>query len=106
MPNGHNATPRIWHPLVFFGATVLAASFYADNRSAWLAAACVLLAAGFGWRLSFSIVMWDAMEYGGAYTPPEQMASARRRHATAASVLALCSVAAITGVLGWIHQSS
>jgi hypothetical protein len=51
----------------------------------WVAL-CLGLAALAGWRLAYHLHMWDADEYGGAYTPPDEYRRARRRYRALAGV--------------------
>jgi hypothetical protein len=82
MPNGHNATPRFYHPALILAACGLAGWFYADRQGLWWAVAAVAAAAGFEWCLSFNWVMWHAMEYGGAVFAAEADGGtwSRRKH--------------------------
>ena len=79
MPNGHNATPRFWHPALLLAACGFSVWFYADRQGLSWAVAAVAAAAGFGLCFSFNWVMWDAMGYRGAYTPAEKLSAARRK---------------------------
>lgn len=105
MPNGHNATPRFYHPVLLLIACAVAIWFYGSHRSLWWAGLALVAAAGCGWCLSFNWVMWDAMDYGGAYTPAEQIAAARRKHRVVAPLLTIGFVASAAGVLFWIGRA-
>ncbi len=104
MPNGHGGIP-------FLGAPILLAILFA--AIAWLPGKlegglgwaqvgfCVLLAGGLGWRLAYHLHMWNADDYGGAYTSKDVYHRALRRYRALAVVYTAISASAGFGILWW-----
>jgi hypothetical protein len=67
---------------------------------AWVAI-CLVFAALAGWRLAYALHMWDADEYGGAYTESEVYRQAVRRYHVLAVVYTVLAVAAGFSILWW-----
>ncbi|MBF0327810.1 MAG: hypothetical protein HQL10_01480 [Nitrospirae bacterium] len=68
----------------------------------WLwVAICLVFAALGGWRLAYHLHMWDADEYGGAYTPPDIYQRTLKRYRILSMVYAV--LAAVLGfcILWW-----
>ncbi len=80
MPNGHGGTPKWGLPLILLGGTVASLIWYSKVHAVWSAAASLVFAALLAWRFSYHVTMWDAGEYGGAYTAEAAMKLARKRH--------------------------
>jgi len=100
MPNGHGGVPYFGGP-VFFAIMFAIITWLPVSDEGWLAWARVgislLLAAAIGWRLAYYFYMYDADDYGGAYTPPDVYRQASRRYWIAAPIYA-----ALTTVVGFI----
>ena len=101
MPNGHGGAPRFGAPLLLLLGlgVVLVRRMTFGLTWGWLVP--YFLAALLGWRLAFHVHMWDAMEYGGAMTPPAAMARAGRRYLLGTIAYAL---AAAGVVLVWTRR--
>jgi hypothetical protein len=96
MPNGHESIPRWASPLVLLVATVVSVFWYArGGKIVWALASCAL-AVLFSWRFSFHVTMWDATEYGGAYTTEAEMTSARKRYRSCAIATTVVALSAVT----------
>ena len=104
MPNGHGGVP------IFGKSVVLAISFalvtWAPGRLedsiGWVQVGfCVLLAALFGWSLAYDLHMWDADDYGGAYTPHGKYRSALLHYRVRGVIYAAIAVTTAFGILWW-----
>jgi hypothetical protein len=104
MPNGHGPVP-------YFGGPILCAISFAFfvclpfGDKGWPAWArfcfCMVLAAAIGWRVAYYVHMYEADNYGGAYTPPEVYRRASRHYWIAAPFYSVLTAAAGLGVLWW-----
>ena len=104
MPNGHGGVPYLGGPILF---TIMFAAFAwqpfsNDGWFAWTRVGiCLFLAAVIGWRLAYYFHMYDADDYGGAYTPPDLYRRASRRYWIAAPIYAVLTLAAGFCILWW-----
>ena len=89
--------------MVLLVATVAAVVWHAKDGKTLSALVSFALAALCAWRFSFHATMWDATEYGGAYTSEAEMGNARKRYrvwSVATCVIALGAIAACLLLLG------
>jgi len=75
MPNGHNATPRFYHPALLLAACGVSAWFYADRPGVWWGVAAVAVAAErAGWAglmmIQRSILFASLLACACAVAPP------------------------------------
>jgi hypothetical protein len=104
MPNGHSGIPYLGGPILF---TIMFTTFawLPVGSDAWFVwtrvVVCLLLAAAIGWRPAYYFHMYDADDYGGAYTPPELYRQASRRYWVAAPIYAIITAVAGLGILWW-----
>lgn len=104
MPNGHGGVPYLGGPILFaiMFITFARVPFGNDGWFVWIRIAiCVLLAAAIGWRIAYYVHMYDADEYGGAYTPPDFRRQATHRYWIAAPIYAVVTAIAGLGILRW-----
>lgn len=72
---------------------------FRKTGQAWVRVPIYVLAAALAERFSWHLLMWDAVEYGGAYMAKEEVARARKRHAIASFVLVLTALFLVTWLL-------
>ena len=83
-------------------AVLLWLPFAEEGWLAWThVGTCMILAAAVGWRLAYYVHMYDADNYGGAYTPPEAYRRASRRYWIALPFYSALTAIAGFGVLWW-----
>ncbi|MBI1746880.1 MAG: hypothetical protein HYR55_09875 [Acidobacteria bacterium] len=80
MPNGHGGIPRFGSPILLLLALLGYMALSRSVDSLWASAPGYLIGALFGWRLSWHIHLYDAMEYEGAYTSEEVKKRTKRRY--------------------------
>lgn len=104
MPNGHAGVPYCGGP-VFFAMVFAFFVWLPLGEEGWVPwvrfGICMALAAAIGWRIAYYVHMYDADDYGGAYTPPDVYQRASRRYWVAVPFYALLTAAAGFGVLWW-----
>lgn len=88
MPNGHGGVPHYGAPLYLLILWIAVLLNHRHEPRDWVLAVACILAALFGWRLSWHLHMWDAEEYGGAYFTEEGVRLARRKHLAGSLVYA------------------
>lgn len=98
MPNGHGGVPGYGLALIFGIATVVTVGVSLPEPSPIAQGLALVFAALFGWRVSFYVFMWDALDYGGAMTSDADMRRARRKHVIGSIVFAALSVGAVYAV--------
>lgn|SRR5574341_727227 len=98
MPNGHGGVPYMAGPVLFLILCVVAALL--KQRFGWAAVAASVAFAGLaGWRLGYYLHFWDADEYDGAYTRPDEYRRARRRYFAFGALYALVAMAVVSVVI-------
>ena len=103
MPNGHGGVPFLGAPIVLSIMFTVFAVLPYKERFGWVwVAVCLLLAALVGWRLAYHLHMWNADEYGGAYSPPEVYRRVTRRYRLLAVVYACLTTTLGLGILWWL----
>ena len=85
MPNGHGGLPKFGSAAVLL--ILLVGAIVYEETNLLFRLCSYPLSAAFGWRLAWHLCMYHAMEYGGAYTPPERMRAAKYRYKFALLVL-------------------
>ena len=95
MPNGHGGLPRFGAPVLLGIVTALLLWWFSATAAIIPQILMYLSAVLCGWRLAFHLTMWDAMQYGGAYTEGADMRRARRNYRIAVAILVplVCLVA-------------
>jgi hypothetical protein len=102
MPNGHGGVPFLGTPILFAAMFVIFAGLPLKTRLGWAwVAICLVLSALVGWRLAYNLHMWDADEYGGAYTEPDVYRRAARRYRVLAVVYTVLTAAVGFSILWW-----
>ena len=102
MPNGHGGVPFLGTPIFFAAMFATFAGLPLKTRLGWAwVAICLVLAALVGWRLAYNLHMWDADEYGGAYTEPDVYRRAARRYRVLAVVYTVLTAAVGFSILWW-----
>ena len=92
MPNGHGGVPFLGTPILFAAMFATFVALPLRSRFGW---------AWVGWRLAYSLHMWNADEYGGAYTEPGAYRRAVRRYRVLAVVYTVITVAIGFSILCW-----
>jgi hypothetical protein len=104
MPNGHGGVPYFGGPILFSILFAIITSLPVGNDG-WLAwprvGICLLLAAAIGWRLAYYFHMYDADDYGGAYTPADVYRQASRRYWITAPIYAALTTVVGLAILWW-----
>lgn len=80
MPNGHGGIPKYGSPVLLSIILALLVWLRITRQTLWPLLAAYPTVIFLGWRLAWHIHMYDAAEYGGAYTPKEEMDSAGRKY--------------------------
>lgn len=80
MPNGHGGIPKYGSPVVLFIVLLILVWLRLARNILWPVLAAYPIVIILGWRLAWHIHMYDATEYGGAYTPKEEIESAKRKY--------------------------
>ena len=102
MPNGHGGVPFLGTPIFFAVMFSIAAWIPLKTRLGWAwVVICLVFAALVGWRLAYHLHMWDADEYGGAYTEPDVYRRAVVRYRVLAVLYTVFTVAIGFGILWW-----
>lgn len=73
MPNGHGGIPKYGSPILLLIGYVILAWHYLAKDHTWAIYVAYLVSILFGWRLSYHMHMYDAMEYGGAFSSEEKL---------------------------------
>ena len=80
MPNGHGGVPIFISPVLLLLTLFVLLWFRIAESAQWSLYLALFAGALFAWRLAWHLHLYGAMEYGGAYTPPEVLDPARRRY--------------------------
>lgn len=103
MPNGHGGVPFLGAPIFFAVMFATFAWLPLKAKLGWVwVAICLMFAALVGWRLAYSLHMWDADEYGGAYTESDVYRRAVWRYRVLSVVYTVLTVAVGFRILWWI----
>jgi hypothetical protein len=80
VPNGHGGVPRFFSPVLLLLALLVLLWFRIAQSAQWSLYPALFTGALFAWRLAWHLHLYGAMEYGGAYTPPEVLDPAQKRY--------------------------
>lgn len=95
MPNGHGGYARYFHPALMLLVLLYLVFRHLRYGTTWPLAAATPLAVLVAERFAFHRHMWNASEYGGAYTSQERMAAARARYRRAALIYGAVMLAGV-----------
>ena len=105
MPNGHGGVPFLAGPILLGLAFLFVFALPLPAGVFWLhwvrLAACVLLAAGLGWRVAYYRYLHAVDDYGGAYTPKEVYVQSARRYWAAVPVYSMLFAAVAFAIFWW-----
>lgn len=87
MPNGHGGIPRFGSPVLLSLGVAVLLWLRVSGEAHWTVHAAYAAAGLLAWRFAWHLHLYDAMEYGGANTPPEELRAAKRRYRVTALVL-------------------
>ncbi len=99
MPNGHGGVVRFLSPIILTLVLGWGISLYLKTGQSWIRVPIYVLAAAIAERFSWHLLMWNAVEYGGAYISKDAAARARKRYAIAAFALVLAALLLVTWLL-------
>lgn len=95
MPNGHGGIPRFGSPVLLLVALLALLWLRVSREATWTTPVAYVAVALLAWRLAWHVHLYDVMEYEGAYTPPEKLQAARRRHRLTTLVLVPLALLAV-----------
>ena len=104
MPNGHGGVPYFGGP-IFFAMLFVIFTWLPFGDEGWFpwvrVGVCMIFATAIGWRIAYYVPMYNADDYGGAYTPPDVYRRMRRRYWIAVPFYPLVTAAVGSCVLWW-----